>query len=257
MHSCLYEGYVRHRRFAPRPHEFRYRLFLMYLDLAELDLVFRRRLFWSSGRPAAAWFRRRDHFGDPREPLDETVRDFVAGQGRERPTGPIRLLTHLRYLGFVFNPVSFFFCHDDAGQLTQIVAEVNNTPWGERHCYLLDRDQFAGAPARPVAKEFHVSPFLPMDLSYRWRISDPAESLSLAVATRRQDERVFDANLRLRRREITTANLARALARHPLMTVQVVAAIYWQALRLLWKRTPVFPHPKTIAAHSAPQPTKP
>ena len=138
MQSCLYLGSLRHRRHAPRPHAFRYRVFMTYLDLGELDEVFRGRWLWSTRRPALAWMRRADYLGDPAVPLDEAVRERVARETGERPRGPIRLLTHLRMLGACFNPVSFYYCFDQAGERVEtIVAEITNTPWNERHAYVL------------------------------------------------------------------------------------------------------------------------
>ena len=138
MQSCLYNGWVRHRRFAPRAHAFRYRLFMAYLDLTELDHVFRGRWFWSTRRPALAWFRRADYLGNPSVPLDQAVRDAVERDTGMRPRGPIRLLTHLRYFGHGFNPVSFYYCFDPADtRVETIVAEITNTPWAERHAYVL------------------------------------------------------------------------------------------------------------------------
>ena len=142
MHSALYQGWLRHRRRAPRAHAFAYPLFMAYLDLAELDRVFAGRWLWSARRAAPARFAREDHFGDPALPLDEAVRRLVHERTGRRPAGPIRLLTHLRYFGYVFNPVSFFYCY--AGDEVQtIVAEVNNTPWGERCMYVLSRNSAA------------------------------------------------------------------------------------------------------------------
>jgi hypothetical protein len=245
MESCLYVGRVRHRRFAPVEHAFEFPLFLLYLDLAELDRVFRGRWLWSTRRSALARFRREDHLGDPSVPLADAVRALVLARSGRRPEGPIRLLTHLRYASFVFNPVSFFYCFDSTGRLEAVVAEVSNTPWNERHCYVLPVDAKDSATHRFAnAKEFHVSPFLGMDLDYAWTFQPPGERLAVRIENRERDGRVcFDARLALRRREITGPNLALALARFPLMTLQVMAAIYWQAFRIRRKGAPVFPHP--------------
>lgn len=248
MHSAIYHGWLRHRRFQPRPHAFRYGLFMMYLDLAELDQVFAGRWLWSARRRAVARFDRADHFGDPAVPLDRAVRDLVATRSGRRPDGPIRLLTHLRYFGHCFNPVSFFYCFDQADtRVEAIVAEVTNTPWKERHCYVLDGPGMApGGYARfqPI-KAMHVSPFMPMDVAYRWGFGTPGDSLAVHMALDRGGK-VFDATMRLEREAISGPALAKVLARYPLMTLQVVAGIHWQALRLWAKGVPVHTHPARV-----------
>jgi len=239
MKSCLYTGWVQHRRHAPRPHTFRYPLFMVCLDLAELDRVFAKRWLWSTERPAVARFRRDDHFGDARVPLEQSVRDLVQARTGRHPAGPIRLLTHLRYFGYVFNPVSFFYCFDAADHHVEtVVAEVNNTPWGERHCYVLD------GVGGETGKAMHVSPFMPMDLRYEWRFGLPGERLDVHMRLRREEETVFDATLALRREPIGNG----VLVRFPLMTVKVIAAIHWQALRLWCKRIPFHTHPAKAKA---------
>jgi DUF1365 family protein len=248
MKSCLYEGWVAHQRHAPVENGFRYALFMVYLDLDELDRVFRGRWLWSTRRPALAWFRRRDHLGDPDRPLDESVRDLVEESGRPRPRGPIRLLTHLRYFGYCMNPVSFYYCFDaDDTRVETIVAEVHNTPWGERHCYVLSTADGAlerGRWSFQFDKAFHVSPFMGMDQEYRWSFGPPGELLQVRMRTVEDGRDLLDATMGLRRRPVTGRSLARVLARHPLMTVKVIAAIYFQALRLRLKRCPFHPHPK-------------
>ena len=144
MHSCIYNGWVRHRRYEPTGHEFRYRLFMMYLDLAELPQLFDRYWCWSTRRAALARFQREDYHGDAAKPLDEAVRDSVARVTGRRPSGPIRVLTHLRYFGYIFNPVTFYYCFDESGtQVETILAEITNTPWKERHAYALPCSQCA------------------------------------------------------------------------------------------------------------------
>ncbi|WHZ10634.1 MAG: hypothetical protein OJF60_001073 [Burkholderiaceae bacterium] len=255
MHSALYQGWLSHRRHQPRPHAFRYRLFMVYLDLDELDTVFRGRWLWSTSRCALARFDRRDHLGDPGLPLGEAVRRLVADRTGERPVGPIRLLTHLRYFGYVFNPVSFYYCFDAEGrEVETIVAEVNNTPWGERHCYVLHR--FERERRRLLArspKAMHVSPFHPMALEYLWRFGPPDERLAVGMQLRPTapgnptDQAVFDAMLALRRVPIDAFSLAGTLLGFPLMTAQVIAEIHWEALRLWLKRMPVYDHPSNTA----------
>ena len=200
--SCLYVGRVRHRRFTPREHKFSYKLFLVYLDLSELPSVFDGHWLWSIEKVNIASFRRSDHLGDKKIPLDISVRDHIETETGRRPEGPIRLLTHLSYFGFRFNPVSFYYCFDkDDTKLEFIVAEVNNTPWGEQYCYVLDsRDNQSDTQQSDDRlhryfenKRFHVSPFMPMDMQYDWRLSTPGKTLSVHMENHQHDKKVFDA----------------------------------------------------------------
>jgi len=256
LRSCLYEGTVTHRRARPVSHAFRYSMFQVMLDLDELDTVFGRRLFWSTRAPSLAWFRRDDHLGDPAKPLKAEVADLVRFATGIRADGPIRLLTHLRYFGYVMNPVSFYYCYAPDGlELRAIVAEVHNTPWGERHCYVLEPgNDSAVRHCFSFAKQFHVSPFMAMKQRYRWSFSQPDGKLTVHMASSEDGEKLFDAGMALTRRPITGWNLARALMLFPFMTLKVVAAIYWQALKLYWKGCPFHEHPNHSSArepHSA------
>ena len=246
MQSALYQGTLRHRRRSPVMHAFEYPVTLAWLDLAELDQVFRGRWLWSSTRPAAAWFRRSDYLGDASIPLDEAVRDYAERELGWRPVGPIRLLTQLRTFGHSFNPVSFYYCYDAAGSRVEaVVAEITNTPWGERHAYALRRPE-DGKLRFGFEKRFHVSPFMPMDQRYDWRFSEPGAALAIHMANLHAGARVFDATLRLRRREIGTRSLAATLARYPMASLRVLWAIYWQALRLWLKGARFHPHPSAL-----------
>lgn len=237
--SCIYVGSLRHRRFEPVDHRFEYPLFMMYLDLDELPTLFDRHSLWSARRPALAWFRRADHLGSNDVELDESVRALVASRIGRRPEGPIRLLTHVRYLGYGFNPVSFYYCYDAADRhLDAVVAEINNTPWGEQHCYVIE-----GVENASIAKAFHVSPFMDMAQRYHWRFNDPGDRLTVRMENYADDAKIFDATLSLRRETMTARSLNMKLFQYPAMTAQVVARIYWQALKLWWKRCPYFPHP--------------
>jgi DUF1365 family protein len=246
MNSRIYKGWVEHRRMAPREHRFRYRMFMLYLDLAELPQLFDRTPFWSARRPALAWFKRSDFLGAAQVPLDEAVRDLVAERIGVRPAGPIRLLTHLRYFGYSMNPVSFYYCFDPSGKTLQtIVAEITNTPWKERHQYVLRVDgQDARLKRFEFGKDFHVSPFMPMDMQYHWSFSEPADRLFVNMQNFKAKARIFDATLTLHRTALTPARLLLALVSYPLMTLKIIAAIHWQALRLWRKRVPVHDHPQ-------------
>ncbi len=248
MKSAIYTGHVRHRRFSPVPHAFNYRLFMMYVDLDELPTVFENRWFWSVDRTNLASFRRRDHVGDPIIPLDESIRQLVEAKTGHRPTGPIRLLTHLRYFGYVFNPVSFYFCYDRSdGYVNTIVAEITNTPWGERHCYVLGPEDNRANGRRKhyrLDKAFHISPFMDMGIVYDWRFTEPTSQLAIHMENLQDGRPFFDATMRLERQELSGSSLVRVLVQYPLMTAKVIGAIHWQALRLWIKGVPLFAHPK-------------
>ncbi len=247
MESCIYEGRVKHTRTEPVLHRFGYRMFMMYLDLDELPELFSKRWLWSAKRAAPARFRREHHLGAPDEPLSDSIRNLVERETGARPEGPIRLLTNLSYFGYCFNPVSFYYCFGPDGETLQtIVAEVNNTPWGERDTYVLPDSMDVGQRAvkrfQPT-KKMHVSPFMPMEVEYDWCFTEPSERLTVYMANSSDGKRIFDASIQLTRREITGRALASVLARFPFMTVKIIAGIYWQALRLWLKRCPVYRHP--------------
>jgi DUF1365 family protein len=232
--SALYEGWVRHRRHRPVSHEFRYRIFLSYLDLDELPGVLDSVPLWSARRPAPAWFRRQDFLGPEVVPLREAVLDAVEERAGLRPDGPVRLLTSVRTFGHLFNPISIYYCFDSRVERVEaLAAEVTNTPWGERHVYAC-----AGLEGH-FDKRFHVSPFLGMEADYRLRATLPGERLQLHVDNCQGGSPQFDATLSLERRELAAA----PLFRYPLQSVRVVAGIYAQAVRLKLKGAPYHPHP--------------
>lgn len=241
---------------------------MLYVDLAELPALFAESRLWSVDGSGIARLRRADHLKavDVGVPLLEAARCVVEQATGERPVGPIRLLTHFEYLGYRFNPVSFYYCYkSDETTLAAIIAEINNTPWGEQHCYVLPCD--AALAHRDAArvmfrfeKSFHVSPFMPMNQHYDWSFSEPGSALSVrmrsfadSVAERTRDAdapSAFDATLTLRREPWSLAGLNRMLVAYPLMTAQVIGAIYWEALRLWWKGIGYVPHPGAATGDS-------
>jgi uncharacterized protein len=236
--SCIYQGTIRHRRREPR-HAFEHQIALFYLDLDELPRLLGGRL--TAHRPGALRFRRRDYLGDRAVPLDSSVRDVVEMRTGARPDGPIRVLTQVRSFGHCFNPVSFYYCFDAAGQLEAVVAEVTNTPWGERHAYVLPGD---GGEV-DFDKMLHVSPFMGMQQRYSARAGAPGERLVVHIESRGLGAgRTFDATLALRRRELTKRSAARLAARYPLANVRVLALIYSHAVQLKLAGAPVFRHPR-------------
>jgi uncharacterized protein len=263
--SAIYEGTLRHRRFSPKKHEFSYKVFMVYLDLTELDSIFSQSPFWSLKRWAPIQFKRSDFHVSATDldlnkstksdhnlksldsnlkSLDSAVRDTVENKTGVRLTGPIRMLANLRYWGYVANPLTTYYCFDENGEnVVAILAEVHNTPWNERHAYVLTGDNFEKRQACTFEKSFHVSPFNPIDMRYHWLSTSPQKTLAIHLENWEQDAKIMDATLTLSRREMNKANMNQILIRFPWMTVKVIAAIYWQALQLLIKRIPIFGHP--------------
>jgi DUF1365 family protein len=242
--SCFYEGTIRHRRAEPRK-EWTHRLALAYVDLDELPTLLGGRL--ERRRPGLLRFRRRDYLGEPGRSLDAVVRDRVAELRGTPATGPIRLLTQLRSYGLCFNPVSFYYCLDAAGERVEaVLAEVTNTPWGERHSYLLSAtgDGPPGTLRGRFAKELHVSPFMGMDHVYEARATAPGPTLSVHIESRRSGRAVFDATLAMQRRELTRSSAAGVAARYPLVTARNVALIYGHAVGLKLAGARVHSHPR-------------
>jgi DUF1365 family protein len=255
VRSALYEGTIRHRRLTgPLRDEFRHRLFMAYLDLDELPHLLRSGWLCSARGPALARFRRADHLGDPQRELGECVRDLVAERTGRRPEGPIGLLTNLRCFGHNFNPVSFYWCFEEDGEQVQaVIAHVTNTPWGESHSYVLDAggaaDHGSAQLARGTfAKQLHVSPLMGMDHVYELLVTEPARTLSVQIEASARAESgsgpLFDATLSLARREWSSRELRRLLARYPFQSVATLARIYSHALRLRLRGASYHPHPK-------------
>jgi DUF1365 family protein len=244
MHSAIYQGWLRHRRFHPVAHEFSYQVFMMYLGLSELDRVLNLSPWWSQKKWRPARFERSDFLGDSTISLDQSIRNRIFEVTGEEHKGAIRMLANLRYFGFNMNPITSYYCFDEHDNLTSIVTEVTNTPWNERKSYVLKCDPKRSIQRLSFQKEMHVSPFNPMDMTYQWTSNNPSKVLSLNLETLHEGERHVDATMALKRREINARSLAGILLQHPWMTAKVATSIYWQALKLSIKRAPIYDHPK-------------
>lgn len=248
MESAIYFGTVRHRRFTPVPHSFVYSVFMAFLDIDHIQELTGVSRLLSYNRFNWASYEERDHFGDPKLSLRERLKRDAADNGLSLPDGPIYLLTHLRYLGYNFNPVSFFYCYDTQEKLQLILAEVNST-FGESHNYWLSEDSALpseNAKRYRQAKAMHVSPFMGMKLDYTFTLTPPDSKLVVHMGTIEDGKPFFDATLNLKREPWSARSLHRALLAHPWMTAKVIAAIHWEALRLYLKEVPVFTHPRKL-----------
>ncbi|MFT6791740.1 MAG: DUF1365 family protein [Cellvibrionaceae bacterium] len=240
---------MRHRRFGAKPNAFIYRVFMVYLDLQEIDKVMTLSRFWSASHFNLAWFRRSDYFdGDSQKPLYNAVADLVQQRTGICVEGPIRMLTNLRYFGYIINPITCYYCFDKSGQnLQTVVAEVTNTPWGERTHYVLPLTEGNGVSDKQrflFAKGMHVSPFQSMGMEYRWRGKTPSRSLFIHIDVDRDEQTVLDATVVLKRKAMNPSTMNQILMRYPLMTVQVLVGIYWQALKLFVKGARYYPNSK-------------
>jgi DUF1365 family protein len=249
MESAIYFGNVTHRRFRPVPHSFSYGVFMAFLDIDRIQELTRISRLLSYNRFNWASYDQRDHFGDPGLSLRQRLERDAAAQGVSLPDGQIFLLTNLRYLGYNFNPVSFFYCYDANERLQLVLAEVNST-FGESYNYWLWQDNelpSSNAKRYRRAKAMHVSPFMSMKLDYTFTLTPPDRKLVVHMDTIEDGNPFFDATLNLERRPWSAHSLHRALLSHPWMTAKVIVAIHWEALRLYLKKVPVFTHPRRHA----------
>ena len=260
--SGLYVGRLRHRRFAPRKHEFEYPLFMALLDIDRLPELMKVSPVCSLNRWNWVSFDDRDHFGNPYAPLRDRLAEDARHIGVNVPAGRIFLLTHLRYFGYNFNPVSFFYCCNAEGMVETILAEVNNTFGETRNYWLTDRLRVPGTKrSYAFSKQLHVSPFIEMECGYKFSFNEPAERISIHAGVVRNGAELFDATLTMERLEWNASNLHRTLARYPWMTAGVIAGIHWEALKLFLKKVPVISHPgpglfaKVNPKHSWPERT--
>jgi DUF1365 family protein len=245
VRSALYTGTLVHARRTPKENVFRYPVCFYLLDLDELPALDRGLRFFSYNGRNLVTLRDRDHLGDPARTIRENVLDFLDGRGIDLAGGRILLLTNLRVLGYVFNPVSFYYCYGPDGELRCMVAEVSNT-FGEMHPYLLGEGQRTGEHAYTARKRMHVSPFFSLDQEYRFFFSEPGERLHARVDVWEGGQRRLGSVLAGTRQPLLNSTLGNALLRYPLMPQQVISRIHWQALRLYLKGVPFHPKPPFV-----------
>ncbi|SDN36745.1 DUF1365 domain-containing protein [Vreelandella arcis] len=242
--SRIYRGTLRHRRFTPIEHTFRYQLWMAWLDLDELPELFDRVPGFSARGRALARFRREDYLGPTDRPLVTAVREELTRQLGSAPEGRICVLTQLRTLGAMFNPISMYYAYDRKGQLAAVLGEVTNMPWKERTCYACLVNPSRRTHQAAFDKAMHVSPFNPMDMTYRWRFNTPDDHLLLHMENWQDGQRHFGATLTLEAAPATPKVLLATLARQPWISLKTVAGIHFEALRLWLKRVPIHQHPK-------------
>lgn len=240
--SALYVGSVMHRRLAPRRHRLRYRAFWLLIDLDEPDAVARRLRLFSHNRFNLFSFHDADHGSGRTEPPRVYVERTLAENAIGDAIGRITLLCMPRILGYVFNPLSIYFCYRPDGTLVALLYEVRNT-FGQMHSYLMPVTEQTPLVHQRCAKAFYVSPFLDMNMTYDFRVARPAARVSAVVAARDRQGPVLIASLAGTRRPLSDRALALVFLTHPLLTFKVIGAIHWEALKIWWKGMRLYPRP--------------
>jgi DUF1365 family protein len=238
LNSAIYTGQVRHRRFSVAEHRFSYSLFMLALDLNELATVFKQSWLLSRRWFSPLRFVESDYVQGEQTSVKARLQSKVQNLGGNWDGTKAIMVVQCRCFGLYFSPINFYFCYNQSDECIYMLAEVSNTPWNQRHYYLIDL-----LAEQVTDKAFHVSPFMNMDMQYHWRINPPNKHLLVHVENRRQDK-LFDATLTLTKQALSPRQLLITLCKTPVMTLKIVAAIYWQALTLFYKKVPFIHHPQ-------------
>ncbi|BDX07262.1 DUF1365 domain-containing protein [Planctobacterium marinum] len=237
--SALYIGETWHQRFVPKNHKFKYNIMMFWLDLDEVALLDQKLSLFSAEKFNWVQFRRGDFLTNNQQTLKQEVLQTMSEKAGTPLSGKVFLLSPLRILGMYFSPVNFYYLQNDAGEFSHLLAEVSNTPWNERHCYLVDLKE-----QKDSDKAFHVSPYNPIDMQYRWNIKPPGNKLFLQLDCLKTDKH-FTAAIGLKRMELSNSVMRKSLFQFPHITLKTLFGIYWQALKLFAKRVPIYDHPKS------------
>jgi len=248
VQNYIYEGYIRHRRFTPFKNVFKYPIFMMYFDISKVEQLFNKKsIFFNINKPSIVSFNRKDYHRNQIKCLDTAVRDTLKNKFEFDAKGPIRILTHLRYFGYCFNPVSFYYCFDKEDKVVEsIMAEVTNTPWNERYTYFISELDSKKNFISSMKKQFHVSPFWDMDHNYDWYFTSPNKKITVNMKNFKDNMKVFDASLNLKRKNLNFKNLLNQIIRYPFITIKVFLRIHWQAFKLWLKGATFYTHPDKI-----------
>lgn len=242
--NAIYEGSLRHSRSKPKKHTFEYRVRLLYMDLDNVETMFSDNFFWSYNKLNVGCFLRSDYFGNKKTSLKKSIQDEIRKELNFNHHGKVYLLTSPRYFGYCFNPVSFYYCFNTKNKLEVIVSHITNTPWNENHAYVHDcRNLKTPIKTFEFRKNFHVSPFMPMDIQYRWSFKEPGDKIEVSMNNIHDKEFIFNASMQLQKKPLTKQSLNFLLFRFPPETFKTIVSIYWQALCLKIKGITFFPHP--------------
>lgn len=242
--NAIYKGTISHTRFVPKKHTFNYKVNMLYIDLDKISESFAKNWFWSANKFNLASFKRSDFFGDTKKSIKNSINELLFETLKYKHVGKIFLLTNIRYFGYCFNPVSFYYCEDSKGKLIAIVSHITNTPWDEKYAYVNDcRDIPSSSKHFEFDKAFHVSPFMPMNMKYKWIFSTPKDFLFVSMDNIKKDTLCFNATLKLTKKAWTPQALNRILFLSLPFSIKTIFLIYWNALVLAIKRVKFYPHP--------------